>query len=53
VPAEDVIDNAPALQKTTAVTEDQIVYAPKDTYLNESIHTDSEFFNSVSEALTK
>ncbi|WP_214816897.1 siderophore ABC transporter substrate-binding protein [Exiguobacterium sp. s59] len=53
VPAEDVIDNAPALQKTTAVTEDQIVYAPKDTYLNESIQTYSEFFNSVAEALTK
>lgn len=53
VPAEDVIDNAPALQKTTAITEDQIVYAPKDTYLNESIQTYSEFFESVAKALAK
>ncbi|WP_215145872.1 siderophore ABC transporter substrate-binding protein [Exiguobacterium qingdaonense] len=53
VPAEDVINNAPALQKTTAVTEDNIVYAPKDTYLNESIQTYSEFFNSVAAALAK
>ena len=29
------------------------VYAPKDTYLNESIQTYSEFFNSVTEALAK
>lgn len=53
VPAEDVIDNAPALQKTTAVTENQIVYAPKDTYLNESIQTYSEFFESVAKAFAK
>ncbi|TCI22541.1 siderophore ABC transporter substrate-binding protein [Exiguobacterium sp. SL-9] len=53
VPAEDVIDNALALQKTTAVTKDQIVYAPKDTYLNESIQTYSEFFESVAAALAK
>ncbi|OGX79732.1 iron ABC transporter substrate-binding protein [Exiguobacterium sp. SH31] len=53
VPAEDVIDNAPALQKTTAVKEDQIVYAPKDTYLNESIQTYSEFFDGVAAALAK
>lgn len=53
VPAEDVIDNAPALQKTTAVKDGNIVYAPKDTYLNESIQTYSEFFTSVSEALAK
>ncbi|AFS70150.1 periplasmic binding protein [Exiguobacterium antarcticum B7] len=53
VPAEDVIDRAPALQKTTAVKEDRIVYTPKDMYLNESIQTYSEFFQDVSEALVK
>lgn len=53
VPAEDVIDQAPALQKTTAVKQDHIVYTPKDMYLNESIQTYSEFFQSVSEALVK
>lgn len=53
VPAEDVIDRAPALQKTTAVKEDRIVYTPKDMYLNESIQTYSEFFHSVSKAFVK
>lgn len=53
VPAEDVIDRAPALQKTTAVKEDRIVYTPKDMYLNESIQTYSEFFQSVSKAFVK
>ena len=53
VPAEDVIDRAPALQKTTAVKEERIVYTPKDMYLNESIQTYSEFFQSVSKAFVK
>ncbi|WP_018751024.1 siderophore ABC transporter substrate-binding protein [Paenibacillus sanguinis] len=53
VPAEDVIDNAPALKNTTAVTEGRIVYAPKDTYTNESIETFIELFESLSDALAK
>lgn len=53
VPAEDVIDRAPALQKTTAVKDERIVYTPKDMYLNESIQTYSEFFQSVSKAFVK
>src|SRR5690606_14978978 len=38
-PAADVIANAPALQNTTAVSNSQILYAPNDTYTNESIQT--------------
>lgn len=53
VPAADVIDNAPALQKTTAVKEKNIVYAPNDTYLNESIQTYAEMFNDIAQALKK
>ncbi|MGH1334244.1 MAG: ABC transporter substrate-binding protein, partial [Exiguobacterium indicum] len=53
VPAQDVIDRAPALQKTKAIKDDNIVYAPKDTYLNESIQTYSEFFTDIAKALEK
>jgi iron complex transport system substrate-binding protein len=44
VPAQDVIDNAPALQNTKAISEGKIIYAPKDTYTNESIQTYIELF---------
>ncbi|MFV0529642.1 MAG: siderophore ABC transporter substrate-binding protein [Lachnospiraceae bacterium] len=53
VPAQDVIDNAPALQNTTAVANGQIVYAPADTYTNESIQTFIELFGDITEAFTK
>ncbi|MFD0960019.1 siderophore ABC transporter substrate-binding protein [Paenibacillus chungangensis] len=53
VPAQDVIDNAPALQNITAVTKGQIVYAPADTYLNESIQTFLELFESIATSLAK
>jgi len=52
VPAQDVIENSPALQNTTAIQEDQVVYAPADTYTNESIQTYTEIFNSITEALS-
>ncbi len=52
VPAKDVIENAPALQNTTAITKKQIVYAPKDTYTNESIQTFIEIFESIAKAFT-
>ena len=44
VPAHDVIDRSPALRNTTAVKKNQIVYAPHDTYTNESIQTFIELF---------
>jgi len=52
-PAQDVIDNAPALQSTTAVSEGHIVYAPVDTYTNESIQTYLELFGDLASALAE
>ncbi|MGG0821997.1 siderophore ABC transporter substrate-binding protein [Paenibacillus turicensis] len=53
VPAQDVINKAPALKNTTAITKGQIVYAPNDTYTNESIETFIELINNVATALGK
>lgn len=53
VPAQDVIDNAPALQNTTAVTKGNIIYAPNDTYTNESLQTYVELFENIATSLTK
>jgi len=53
VPAQDVIDNSPALQKVTAVSKGQIVYAPNDTYTNESIQTFIEVFENLANTLAK
>lgn len=53
VPAQDVIDRAPALRNTTAVNKGQIVYAPNDTYTNESIQTYVEIFEIIAAALTE
>ncbi len=53
VPAQDVINNAPALQNTTAVANNQIVYAPADTYTNESIQTYLELFQNLASVLAK
>lgn len=52
-PAQDVIDNSPALQNTTAVSEGKIVYAPDDTYTNESIQTYLELFENLANTLAK
>lgn len=53
VPAQDVINNSPALQNTTAVSKGQIVYAPNDTYTNESIQTYLELFDNLASSLAK
>ena len=53
VPAADVISNSPALQNITAVTEGHIVYAPADTYTNESIQTYLELFKNIANTLAK
>ena len=53
VPAKDVISNSPALQNVTAVTQGHIVYAPADTYTNESIQTYLELFKDLAEALAE
>ena len=51
VSAQDIIANAPALQNVTAVTQQHIVYAPADTYTNESIQTYLELFENLATAL--
>lgn len=53
VPAQDVIDQSPALQNVTAVSEGHIVYAPADTYTNESIQTYLELFGDLAKALAE
>ncbi|MGE7921333.1 siderophore ABC transporter substrate-binding protein [Viridibacillus sp. NPDC093762] len=53
VPAQDVIANAPALKKTTAVSKKHIIYAPADTYTNESIQTYIELFENLANTLAK
>lgn len=52
-PAQDVIDNSPALKGVKAITEAQIVYAPSDTYLNESIQTFTKIFTDMAAAFSK
>ncbi|QDQ01461.1 siderophore ABC transporter substrate-binding protein [Lysinibacillus fusiformis] len=52
-PAQDVIDNSPALQNTTAVSKGQTIYAPADTYTNESIQTYIELFENLANTLAK
>ncbi|SDN27721.1 siderophore ABC transporter substrate-binding protein [Actinomyces ruminicola] len=49
-PAKDVISNNAALGNVKAVTSNQIVYAPDDTYTNESIITYTEILNSIADA---
>lgn len=53
VPAQDVIDNSPALKNTKAVSRGKIVYAPKDTYTNESIQTYLELFEILASKLAE
>ena len=53
VPAQDVIANSKALKNVTAVTEQNIVYAPSDTYTNESIQTYIKLFDDIANAFSK
>ena len=52
-PAWDVIENSPALQNTTAVSSGQVIYAPADTYTNESIQTFIELFKDIANSFAK
>lgn len=49
-PAKDVIEGNEALKNVNAVKNGNIVYAPNDTYTNESIQTYTEVLNSMAEA---
>ncbi|MEX5237823.1 siderophore ABC transporter substrate-binding protein [Kocuria arenosa] len=50
-PAQEVIENAEALQNVTAVQEGKVVHMPRDTYTNEGIQTYTEFFNTLADAM--
>ncbi|ARD42670.1 iron ABC transporter substrate-binding protein [Actinomyces gaoshouyii] len=52
IPAKDVIAGNAALQGVTAVSKGQIVYAPADTYTNESIITYTEIVTSMADAFS-
>ena len=49
-PAETVINGNAALQNVAALQNKHVVYAPNDTYTNESIITYTEIFNSIADA---
>ena len=49
-PAETVINDNAALQNVAALQTKHLVYAPNDTYTNESIITYTEIFNSIADA---
>lgn len=51
VQASEILESSEALTGVTAVAEDQIVYMPTDTYLNEGIQTYTTFFNDLADAL--
>lgn len=51
--AKDIIENSQALAQTKAVIDKNIVYAPNDTYTNESIQTYIKIFNSLAESFKK
>lgn len=52
LPAQDVIENSATLQNATALTEGQVVYAPTDTYVNESIQTFIDLFKTLANAFS-
>jgi iron complex transport system substrate-binding protein len=51
VQAAEILENSEALTGVTAVADEQIVYMPTDTYLNEGIQTYTTFFNDLADAL--
>lgn len=53
IPAKDVIDGSLALKNVTAIKEGHVVYAPNDTYTNESIQTYITLFNDLADKLSK
>ncbi|GAA1809667.1 siderophore ABC transporter substrate-binding protein [Nesterenkonia flava] len=49
--AEELIADSPALQSTTAIENDQIVYMPQNMYITEDIQAYTEFLNDFADAL--
>ncbi|WP_146341026.1 siderophore ABC transporter substrate-binding protein [Nesterenkonia sp. NBAIMH1] len=50
-PAEDLIADSPALQETSAIEQDQIVYMPQGMYLTEDVQAYTDFLNDFADAL--
>lgn len=50
-PAEELLKESEALGGVAAVQDENIVYMPQDTYINESIQTYTEFFNSIADQM--
>lgn len=50
VAASQVIEESDPLKNVTAIQEGQVVYAPEDTYTNESIITYTEILNGLADA---
>lgn len=48
--ASKVIADSPALKNVDAIKEQHLVYAPQDTYINESIITYTEMLNDIADA---
>ncbi|WP_431074225.1 siderophore ABC transporter substrate-binding protein [Microbacterium phyllosphaerae] len=51
VQASEILEGSEALASVTAVADEQIVYMPTDTYLNEGIQTYTTFLNDLADAL--
>lgn len=49
--ASEILESSEALDSVTAVADEQIVYMPTDTYLNEGIQTYTTFLNDFADAL--
>lgn len=52
-PANEMLADSAALQNVTAVQQQQIVYMPQYTYVNEGIQTYTTFFSALADALEK
>ncbi|NLS09118.1 ABC transporter substrate-binding protein [Nesterenkonia sp. MY13] len=49
--ADELIADSPALQETSAIENDQIVYMPQNMYITEDIQAYTEFLNDFADAL--
>lgn len=52
-PAKELLKDSEALKNVKAVKENKIVYMPQYTYIDESLKTYTEFFNSIADAMEK
>lgn len=50
-PADELLSDSPALQQTTAIEEDNIVFTPDNMYLTEDIQAYTELFSDFADTL--